>query len=94
MERTVTEYEVKGEYNFIREISRIYVTRNGIERLWDTVRPPNKVPGELDGEAYVKHDMNDLSDNVHALASHFWTEAVHASYEEFLHKQAAENSAL
>ena len=92
MERTVTEHEIKGEYNFIREITKTYVTLNGEERLWDNHRAPQCLPGKLDGETYVKHNLNDLSDDVHALASHFWTADVHASYEEFLLKQAAEQN--
>ena len=92
MERTVTEHEIKGEYNFIREITKTYVTVNGEERLWDTHRAPQCLPGTLDGENYIKHNLNDLSDDVHALASHFWTADVHASYEEFLLQQAAEQN--
>ena len=94
MERTVTEHEIKGEHKLIREITKTYVTIGGIERLWDTHRAPQQVPGTLDGETYVKHDMNDLSDDVHALATHFWTADVHTSFEELLHKQATERNTL
>ena len=94
MERIVTEHEIKGEYNFIREIRKTYVTVGTEERLWDTHRAPQEVPGTLEGETYVKHNLNDLSDDVHALASHFWTQAVHDGYEELLHKQAAEQKII
>ena len=90
MERIVKEHEITTEYNFIREIRKTYVTVDGVERLWNNHREPQEVPGTLDGETYVKHNLNDLSDDVHALASHFWTQTVHDEYEEFLHKQAAE----
>ena len=88
MERQVIEHEIKGEHKLIREIIKTYVTINGRERLWDTLRAPQHLPGTLDGETYIKHNLNDLSDDVHALATHFWTEDVHTSFEELLHKQA------
>ena len=94
MERTVKEHEIKTEYNLIREITKTYVTIGGIERLWDTHRAPQEVPGTLEGETYVKHNLNDLSDDVHALATHFWTQQVHDEFEELLRKQQAEQNIL
>ena len=38
MERTVKDYEVKGEHKLIREITKTYVTVGGVERLWNTHR--------------------------------------------------------
>ena len=93
MERTVTEHEIKGEHKLIREITTTYyTTSDGVEHKGNPHRNPQHVPGKLDGETYVKHNLNDLSDDVHALASHFWTADVHTSYEELLHKQAAESN--
>ena len=90
MERQVKEHEIKGEHKFIREITKTYVTIGGIERLWDTHRAPQHVPGVLDGDTYVKTKTSALPTDVKALATHFWTQDVHDLFEALLKEQAEE----
>ena len=89
MERIVTEHEIKGEYNFIREITKTYVTINGVERLWDNLRAPQHIPGKLVEEKYIKTDMTELPTDVEVLANHFWTDEVHTNFEVLLKEQAS-----
>ena len=93
-ERIVLEHEVTTEYKLIREISRIYITRNGVERLWDTERPPNHEPGTLKDDngttVYIKTDTKDLPTDVKFLADRFWTEEVHHLFEQLKREQAAQ----
>ena len=89
MERIVTEHEIKTEYNLIREIRKTYITVNGVERLWDTHRAPQHVPGKLEEDTYVKTSTTNLPTDVKVLADHFWTEEVHASFELLLKEQAS-----
>ena len=90
MERKVTEHEIKTEHKLIREITKTYVTIGGVERLWDTHRAPQHVPGSLVDETYVKTSMKDLSADVKVLAGHFWTQEVHDLFEALLVEQEAE----
>ena len=93
MERTVTEYEVKGEFNFIREITHTYfTTSDGVEHKGNTHRAPQHVPGTLVEDVYTKTDLNDLGANAKMFATHFWTPELHVSYEAVLVAQAAENN--
>ena len=90
MERKITEHEIITEYNLIREITKTYVTVDGVERLWNTHRAPQHVPGTLSEGSYTKTSMKDLSADVKVLAGHFWTQDVHDLYEALLVEQAAE----
>ena len=90
MERTITEHEIKTEYNLIREITRKYVTVDGVEYGPNTHRAPQHVPGTLNGGSYTKTSMKDLSADVKVLAGHFWTQEVHDLFEALLKEQAAE----
>ena len=94
MERTVKDYEVKGEHKLIREITKTYVTVGGVERLWETHRGGQHLPGKLDGETYVQTDMSDLPTDVAALAAHFWDTELNHSYEAFLKVQLAAQNEL
>ena len=89
MERIVTDHEIKGEHKFIREIIKTYVTVNGVERLWNTHRAPQVVPGKLEEDTYVKTSTTDLPTDVKVLANHFWTEEVHSTFEALLKEQAS-----
>ena len=93
MERHVKDYEVKGEHKLIREITKTYVTIDGVERLWNTHRSNQHQPGKLDGETYVQTDMSDLPTDVKALAAHFWTEEVQNGFKVLLETQQAEQNA-
>ena len=93
MERIVIEHEIKTEYNLIREIRKTYITVNGVERLWDTHRAPQQVPGKLVEEQYVKTDMTELPTDVEVLANHFWTDKVHTDFEAMLRTQEEEQRA-
>ena len=92
MERTVKDYEVKGEHKLIREITKTYVTVGGEERLWETHRGGQHQPGKLDGETYIQTDMADLPADVKALAAHFWTEEVQNGFQVLLEAQQAEQN--
>ena len=94
MERKVIEYETRTEYNLIREITKTYITVNGVERLWDTHRAPQHVPGTLVDDTYVKTDLKTLNSTVKVLAGHFWTEDIHDLYEELLKEQQVEIDSL
>ena len=88
MEKITTEYEIKGDYYFIREISTTYfTTSDGIEHKGNTHRHPQHVPGTLVEGVYVKTNVDSLSDVVKGLATHLWTEEVHAAYEASLKVQ-------
>ena len=89
MERTITEHEIKTEYNLIREITHKYVTVEGVEYGPNTHRAPQHVPGTLNGGSYTKTSMKDLPDTVKFLAGHFWTQEVHDLFEALLKEQAA-----
>ena len=60
MERTITEHEIKTEYNLIREITRKYVTVDGVEYGPNTHRAPQHVPGTLNG-GYL-HKLTSMKD--------------------------------
>ena len=90
MERTITEYEIKTEYNLIRQITKKYVTVEGVEYGPNTHRAPQHVPGTLVDDAYVKTDLKTLNADVKVLAGHFWTQDVHDLFEALLKEQAAE----
>ena len=77
MEKIITNHEIKGEYNFIREITHKYVTSDGVEYGPNVHRAPNHVPGTLVEGAYVKTDLKKLNADVKVLATHFWTPDVH-----------------
>ena len=89
MERIVTEHEIKGEHKLIREIRKTYITVNGVERLWDTHRAPQVVPGKLEEEQYVITDLTKEPADVAVLANHFWTHEVHTNFEALLKEQAS-----
>ena len=84
MERIIKEHEITTEHKLIREITRTYVTSNGEERLWDTHRGPNHLPGKLDGETYIATDMKTLPEEVKALANLLWTTELQHGYEAHL----------
>ena len=90
MERTITEHEIKTEYNLIRQITHKYVTVDGVEYGPNTHRAPQYVPGSLNGGSYTKTSMKDLPADVKVLAGHFWTQDVHDLYEALLIEQAAQ----
>ena len=92
MENITTEHEVKGEFKFIREITHTSATFNDVTYGPQIHRGPQCVPGTLEGETYVKHDLTGLSADVKALATHFWTPEVHIAFEAHLVAQAAENN--
>ena len=93
MERTTTEYEIKGDYNFIREITHtFFTTSDGVEHQGNTHRAPQHVPGTLVDDVYVKTDIKTLNANVKVFATHLWTPELHADYETFLKAQAAEQN--
>ena len=88
MERTVTDHEIKGEHKLIREITTTYyTTSDGVEHKGNPHRGPQCAPGKLDGETYIKTDVNDLPRDVKSLAGIFWDTELHHSYEAFLVKQ-------
>ena len=92
--RTITEHEIKGEYKFIREITKTYVTVNGVERLFDTHRGNQHTPGVLQDETYHPNAMTSFNDDLSALASHFWTQDVHNDWKEELLKKKEEQDAI
>ena len=94
MERTLTEYEIKGEYRIIREITKTYVTIDGEERLWNNHRGVQNVPGKLDGETYIQTDIGDLPPDIAALAAHFWTEEVQNGFQSHLEVQQSKQKKL
>ena len=57
MERIVTEHEVRTEYNLIRQITKKWVTVDGVEYGPNTHREPQYVPGTLNGDTYSKTSM-------------------------------------
>ena len=90
MERTTTEYEIKGDYNLIREITHtFFTTSDGVEHQGNTHRYPQQVPGTLVNGVYVKTKLDDLSANVKAFATQLWTPELHVAYEAFLVEQKA-----
>ena len=86
MERTITEYEIKGEHKLIREITTTYyTTSDGVEHKGNPHRHPQNVPGTLDESGvYAQNPMTGVSNDVKALINNFWTSDVHASYEAHL----------
>ena len=88
--RTIKEHEIRTEYNLIREITKTYVTVDGVEYGPNTHRAPQYVPGTLNGGSYIKTSMKDLPATVKVLAGHFWTQDVHDLFEALLKEQAAE----
>ena len=91
MEITKTDHEIKGDYNFIREITTTYfTTSNGVEHKSNPHRHPQHVPGTLVEGVYVKTDLKKLNADVKVLAGHFWTQDVHDLYEELLKEQQVE----
>ena len=95
MERQVKDYEVTGEHKLIREITRTYVTSNGVEE--ELRSSPHRggyhAPGTLDGETYVQTDMASLPTEVAAIAGLFWDSELNHSYEALLEAQQAEQNA-
>ena len=89
MERTITEHEIKGEYNFIRDITITYfTTSDGVEHKGNPHRGPQHVPGVLVEGAYVKTDMSTLGARAKAFATHLWTPELHTDYSAHLVAQA------
>ena len=88
--RTIKEHEIRTEYNLIREITKTYVTVDGVEYGPNTHRAPQHVPGTLVDDAYVKTDIKTLNADVKVLAGHFWTQDVHDLFEALLKEQAVE----
>ena len=84
MERIVKEHEITTEHKLIREITKTYVTVDGEERLWNTHRGPQHLPGTLDGETYTATDMKTLTPDVKALANLLWTAELQHEYETHL----------
>ena len=94
MEKITTEYEVKGDYNFIRKITHtFFTTSDGVEHQGNTHRHPQHVPGTLVEGVYVKTDVDTLDDTAKVFANHLWTDDVHTAYEALLVTKQAEYEA-
>ena len=85
MERTLTEYEIKGEFSYIREITTTYfTTSDGVEHRGNIHRAPQHVPGSIVNGNYVKSTDVEIPATIHALALHLWTPEVHENFEIFI----------